>query len=54
MKAIVIAAGEGSRMGNLTQNIPKPLVMVNGKSSIERQISILKKNRGNQKILIIS
>ena len=31
-------------MGNLTQNIPKPLVMVNGKSIIERQISILKKN----------
>ena len=44
MKAIVIAAGEGSRMGKLTQNIPKPLVMVNGKSIIERQLSILKQN----------
>ena len=45
MKAIVIAAGEGSRMGKLTQNIPKPLVMVNGKSIIERQLSILKQNK---------
>ena len=53
MKAIVIAAGEGSRMGNLTQNIPKPLVMVNGKSIIERQISILKKN-GILDIIIIT
>ena len=44
MKAIVIAAGEGSRMGNLTQNIPKSLVVVNGKSIIERQLSILKQN----------
>ena len=44
MKAIVIAAGEGSRMGKLTQNIPKPLVIVNGKSIIERQLSILKQN----------
>ena len=44
MKAIIIAAGEGSRMGKLTQNIPKPLVNVNGKSIIERQLSILKQN----------
>ena len=45
MKAIVIAAGEGSRMGKLTKNIPKPLVLVNGKSIIERQLSILKQNK---------
>ena len=31
-------------MGKLTQNIPKPLVNVNGKSIIERQLSILKQN----------
>jgi len=45
MKAIILAAGEGLRMGKLTQNIPKPLVMVNGKSIIERQLSILKQNK---------
>ena len=44
MKAIILAAGEGSRMGKLTQNIPKPLVTINGKSIIERQLSILKQN----------
>ena len=53
MKAIIIAAGEGSRMGKLTQNIPKPLVMVNGKSIIERQLSILKQN-GILDIIIIT
>ncbi len=31
-------------MCKLTQNIPKPLVNVNGKSIIERQLSILKQN----------
>ena len=53
MKAIIIAAGEGSRMGKLTQNIPKPLVNVNGKSIIERQLSILKQN-GILDIIIIT
>jgi len=53
MKAIIIAAGEGSRMGKLTQNIPKPFVNVNGKSIIERQLSILKQN-GILDIIIIT
>ena len=44
MKLIVIAAGEGSRMGKLTQNTPKPLILVNGKSIIERQIEFFKQN----------
>ena len=53
MKAIVLAAGKGSRMGKLTQNIPKPLVNVNGKSIIERQLSILKQN-GILDIIIVT
>ena len=43
MKAIIIAAGIGSRLGNLTKNLPKPLIDVNGKSIIERQISSFRK-----------
>jgi len=30
MKAMVLAAGAGSRMGELTRNIPKPMLDVNG------------------------
>ena len=52
MKVIVIAAGEGSRMGKLTQNIPKPLVMVNGKSIIERQLSFLEQEKISDIIII--
>ena len=44
MRVIVVAAGEGSRMGKLTQFTPKPLMMINGKSIIERQISFFKQN----------
>ena len=31
MKAIFIAAGEGLRLENITKDLPKPLVNVNGK-----------------------
>ena len=43
MKAIIVAAGIGSRLGDLTKDLPKPLVEVNGKSILERQIEVFKK-----------
>ncbi len=43
MKAIIVAAGMGSRLGDLTENLPKPLVDVNGKSILERQIELFHK-----------
>ncbi len=42
MRAIILAAGFGLRLGESTQDIPKTLVDVNGKSILERQISLLK------------
>ena len=52
MKAIFIAAGEGLRLENITKDLPKPLVDVNGKSIIERQISLLRKNNVNDIVVI--
>ena len=42
MRAIILAAGSGLRLGESTQDIPKTLVDVNGESILERQISLLK------------
>ena len=52
MKAIFIAAGKGSRLGSLTNNLPKPLVDVNGKSIIERQINLLSKKNINDIVIV--
>jgi phosphoenolpyruvate phosphomutase len=52
MKAIIVAAGVGSRLGELTKELPKPLIDINGKSIIERQILLFKKF-GITKIVII-
>ncbi len=38
MKALIIAAGRGSRLAGLTQDKPKPLIQLLGLSLIERVI----------------
>ena len=53
MNVIFIAAGSGSRLGGLTEKQPKPLVQINGKSILERQISILKENGINDLTVVV-
>lgn len=42
MKAIILAAGLGTRLRPMTENTPKALVQVNQKPLIEYQIEFLK------------
>ncbi len=48
MRAIILGAGSGSRMGQHTRDIPKVLLDINGKSILERQISLLRKHKVNE------
>ena len=41
MKGIILAAGRGSRMKNLTSTKPKCMIKINGKMLIEYQIEAL-------------
>ena len=39
MKAVILAAGKGTRMGSLTDELPKPMLPVEGRPILEHIIS---------------
>lgn len=41
MKAVILAGGQGKRLGRLTKKLPKPLVPVFGKPVLEHQLRLL-------------
>ncbi len=50
--AIILAAGRGTRLKNMTENMPKPMVNVNGKSIISKLTEHLI-NNGINKIVVL-
>ena len=45
MKAIILSAGYGTRLGNITKEMPKPMLDINGKPMLEYIIINLKKHK---------
>jgi NDP-sugar pyrophosphorylase family protein len=43
VKAVILAAGVGSRLGEITRNIPKPMLLVGGKPVLENNIMLCEK-----------
>lgn len=52
MRAILLAAGMGTRLRPLTLETPKSLIEVNGKALLERQIEFLKEKGINDIIIV--
>lgn len=52
MIAIILSAGTGSRLRPLTEEIPKPLLMINGMTLLERMVRNIIKN-GCEDFLIV-
>lgn len=43
MKAVILAGGQGTRMGKFTEEIPKPMLRIDNKPILEHQIELLKR-----------
>jgi len=53
MKAIIIAAGCATRLGKYTEELPKGLLNINGKTILEKQISLFKQKNINDITIIV-
>jgi histidinol-phosphate phosphatase family protein len=52
MKAVIIAGGQGKRMGTLTEDTPKPMITLAGKPILQHQIEAVKRYGLNQIIIL--
>lgn len=52
MKAIILSAGQGSRLGHLTDDRPKCLIEFGGKSLLDRQLDTLAANGVNEAVVV--
>ena len=52
MKAIILAAGQGTRLKKYTENLPKGMLSFNGKTVIERQIEMYRQCGINDIIVV--
>lgn len=43
MKAVILAAGKGQRLGGITKTLPKPMIKINGKPILEHNLEMCKK-----------
>jgi UDP-N-acetylglucosamine diphosphorylase / glucose-1-phosphate thymidylyltransferase / UDP-N-acetylgalactosamine diphosphorylase / glucosamine-1-phosphate N-acetyltransferase / galactosamine-1-phosphate N-acetyltransferase len=53
LKAVILAAGRGTRMGSLTKDLPKPMLKVEGKPILEHIIMALE-HAGIREIFIVT
>ena len=53
MQAIILAAGKGTRLKNLTKNIPKALINVSGKTLLEYCLDFLNKNQVKRIVIVV-
>ena len=53
MKAVILAGGFGTRLGNVSRNIPKPMTLICGKPVLEHQINALKKEGISEFVFVV-
>ena len=53
MQAVIIAGGQGTRLGELTREVPKPLVPVAGRPFLDHQLTLLASQGVDRVVLCI-
>ena len=53
MQAIILAAGMGRRLGNITEDKTKCMIEVNGNTLIERMMNQLSERSINRVVIVI-
>jgi D,D-heptose 1,7-bisphosphate phosphatase len=54
MKAVILAGGKGTRLGKLTETIPKPMLPLNGKPLLEYHIALCKKYGIEEVVVLVN
>jgi len=54
MQAVILAGGKGTRMGDITHEIPKPMILVGGNPLLQYQIELLTKYGINDIIILVN
>ena len=52
MKAIILSAGQGSRLGHLVDDRPKCLIDFNGRTLLDRQLDTLEANGVHEAVVV--
>lgn len=52
MKVVILAGGKGTRMGALTNDVPKPMICLASKPLLEYQVELVKKYNLNEVIIL--
>ena len=52
MKAIILSAGQGSRLGHLVDDRPKCLIDFNGRTLLDRQLDTLEANGVHEVVVV--
>jgi len=52
MKAIILSAGQGSRLGHMVDDLPKCLIDFNGRTLLDRQLDTLEANGVHEAVVV--
>ena len=54
MKAVIMAGGKGTRISSVANDIPKPMISIEGKPVLEREIECLQEQGFTDIIITVS